>query len=194
MSPTANIDITSSLITQLKKNGATAHEWDGVGWIAGLGGVIARLSWFKGQVQNKGPWDFKNNIYKPYRTTGVEVCGQHYNYDMPGNFHYGFVGAAAGISDFMLHKGAAHAQKKAGTSKPEYHCTGGDDPVDYEFIRLGIKLYDDFGLHFAQANLKDVLAGFRQIKCKEFKFKPGPMPGGGIMGSDGIIRKSPGEM
>ena len=77
----------------------------------------------------------------------------------------GFVGAAAGFSSLILHKGAGIAQERAGTSKPEYHCTYGDDPTDFEFIRLGINLYDQVGLSVTEAALKSSLGQFQTIVC-----------------------------
>jgi hypothetical protein len=164
------VDITVGFIELLKTNGKTAV-------IAGaltssnisdptfVLKKTAKYAWFYNKVRNGGDWDLKNNVYKPYKKTGVIVAGNTYGNDMPGNYHFGFVGAAAGFSDYILHKGAGEAQQRAGTSKPEYGCTYGDDPTDYEFIRLGIELYDTVGLSVTEAALKSSLAGFQTITC-----------------------------
>jgi hypothetical protein len=163
-------DMTVDFIDRLKTNGKTALM---VGAATGGFGDPAtmatkrglRYAWFYRQVRNGGPWDLKNNAYKAYKKTGLIICGNTYGNDMPGNFHYGFVGAAAGFSDLILHKAAGVAQERAGTSKPEYHCTYGDDPQDFEFVRLGIKLFDEVGLSVTEASLKSALAKFQTIVC-----------------------------
>jgi hypothetical protein len=163
-------DITLGFIELLKSNGKSAVIVGGVtsGWISDPAFTVkkaAKYAWFYRQVRNGGPWDLKNNVYKPYKKTGLIVCGTTYGNDMPGNFHYGFVGAAAGFADLILHKAAGVAQERAGTSKPEYHCTYGDDPQDFEFIRLGINLFDEVGLKVTEASLKSALGKFKAIVC-----------------------------
>ena len=51
--------------------------------------------WFYQMVRNHGPWDFKQGR------------AQYANF---GNFHFGAVGAAAGIPDGVLLRGAGAAQ------------------------------------------------------------------------------------
>jgi RHS repeat-associated protein len=98
---------------------------------------MTTAKWFKAQVQNKGPWDFK------------QLKGIYQNF---GNFHFGFVGFAAGINEGILLRQAGLAQIAAGTSqsgwgKPSggpYGLLGGsgsfgDDPVDQYYIRQGYK-------------------------------------------------------
>jgi hypothetical protein len=179
-------NITGEFIKRLIANGASIEgSVGGTGWKAAavltglIGGVIIGktkfydpLVAFRNKVRNGGDWDFKSNWLKPYKDTGIEVAGKQYRYDMAGNFHYGYVGCAAGISDGMLLAQAGKAQVAAGTSKPEYHCTHGDDPEDHEFIRLGIKLYDDNGLKVTETNLAQILGAFQVIVCgpqKPFK-------------------------
>jgi hypothetical protein len=127
------------------------------------------LTRFRNKVRAGGDWDFKDNWLKNCKDSGVEVAGKHYRFDMPGNFHYGYVGCATEIPDSILFSEAGRAQRSAGTSRPEYHCTNGDDPEDHEFIRLGIKLYDDVGLDVTESNLAMILSGFKTIQC-------GPVP------------------
>lgn len=96
--------------------------------------------WFKDQVKNKGPWDYK------------QLGSQ---YEAFGNFHYGATGAAFGFKDIFLLNEAGKAQVAAGTSRPEWGEPGprflpqlgtppyGDDPADQYWIQLGIDFYDD---------------------------------------------------
>lgn len=164
-------DITKDFIRRLQKNGAVAEgKSTSAGWVLvpGVWAIdsAARWVWFYNQVRNGGPWDLKNSAYKPYAASGVTICSQTYRVDMTGNFHYGFVGAAAGFLDWTLYKGAGEAQKRAGTSRAEFHCTYGDDPEDHEFIRLGILLYDTQGLKVDDVTLGDVLSKFKTIVCR----------------------------
>ena len=97
--------------------------------------------WFIAQVQNNGPWD-----YKQYGRA----------YEDFGNFNYGATGAAAGFSDDTLLRAAGWAQTRGGNVDPNFGVpTGplraylgiggvapyGDDPRDQAMIAAGIKHY-----------------------------------------------------
>lgn len=90
---------------------------------------LMTLAWFFMMVHNSGPWDYK------------QMGRQYANF---GNFNYGAVGAAAGISDGVLLRAGGAVQIIAGTSDPvefaKYHASDsyGDDPVDQTWIRAGI--------------------------------------------------------
>lgn len=91
--------------------------------------------WFRDQVKNKGPWDYKqkNPMYQDF-----------------GNFHYGAVGTSSGFPSGVLLREAGRAQQAAGTSRPSWGAPGwrinpwggtppyGDDPDDQEWIQKGI--------------------------------------------------------
>ena len=165
-------DITVDFVDRLIANGKTAEAValveSAAGFsVPGAGKLVmaGRWAWFYQKVRNGGDWDFKNNVYKQHKATGVIVCGQQYGNDMPGNFHFGYAGAAAGFAAGVLLKGAGMAQQRAGTSKPEFWCTYGDDPTDHEFIRLGIELYRQVGTSVTQAALKQILATFQTTVC-----------------------------
>jgi RHS repeat-associated protein len=94
----------------------------------------SNMTWFKSKVQNKGPWDYKQN-------------GR--GYEDFGNYNYGYTGVAAGISPNLLRQRAGMAQISAGTSKPGWGKPGpmglfggtapyGDDPHDQQMINRGI--------------------------------------------------------
>jgi hypothetical protein len=168
-------NITTEFIARLVVDGYIASGlqppsawWGALGLVGvAIGGYkwYDKLSTFRSLVQAGGAWDFKSNWLKGDKDSNVEVAGKVYRYDMPGNFHYGFVGAAAEIPDGILYSQAGKAQVGAGTSKPEYWCTYGDDPEDNEFIRLGIKLYNDVELQVKEADLKQVLSHFNMKVC-----------------------------
>jgi hypothetical protein len=96
------------------------------------------LQWFKEQVQNHGPWDYKQLglIFEDF-----------------GNFNYGATGRALGVPRNTLVREAGRAQIAAGTSHPSWGTPGarlgefftggtgfyGDDPVDQFWIIRGIQ-------------------------------------------------------
>lgn len=90
--------------------------------------------WFRNQVKNKGPWDYKQ---------------QGPRYQDFGNFHYGATGTAFGFSESILLREAGRAQQNAGTSRLGWGDPGfrinpwggtapyGDDPMDQALIKQG---------------------------------------------------------
>lgn len=99
------------------------------------GGSAFLFSWFYTQVRNRGPWDFK------------QKGAQYENF---GNFHYGAVGIAAGISSDTLLRAAGAAQLRAGTSSSEFGswwsvAPHGDDPKDQHWITKGIEYAQSMG-------------------------------------------------
>lgn len=87
------------------------------------------LFWFYNQVRNKGPWDFKQQ--------GEQFADF-------GNFHYGAVGTALGLSNQILLRAAGWAQTQAGTTLNTFgnwwdEAPYGDDPTDQIFIANGIE-------------------------------------------------------
>jgi hypothetical protein len=164
-------DITSWFVGQLISNGKVAiGQRPGIGAaLIGLGGLLVdkavTLRWFKKQVQNGGPWDFKNNALKADKAAGVMFAGTHYRNDMPGNFHYGYVGIMAGIGADTLEAAAGAAQLSAGTSKPEYWCASFDDPEDNMYLRLGIALAQTKGLKLTAADVDAMLKKFVHFTC-----------------------------
>lgn len=113
--------------------------------------------WFKNQVKNRAPWDYKQ-IDK--------VNGQPSPYEDFGNFNYGATAAAAGFSPVTTLRLAGWGAERAGTSYPDQGSSGvltlpgqvplplpgggwgafGDDPKDQLQIMLGY-LYQISGCH-----------------------------------------------
>lgn len=86
-----------------------------------------------------GSWDYKriygyNDLY-PFR-------GRIINGDDFGNIHYGYVGKAAGFSDYELYKAGGIIQKWSGNYKKSWYKTYYDEPSDHEAIKYGIWLFD----------------------------------------------------
>ncbi|WP_369821544.1 polymorphic toxin type 44 domain-containing protein [Novosphingobium sp. CF614] len=67
------------------------------------------LPWFRDQVKNRGPWDYK------------QYDRRFQNF---GNYNYGYTGAAAGIDRGLLLRQAGRAQVQAGTSRPGWGDPG----------------------------------------------------------------------
>ena len=96
--------------------------------------VLDTTGWFKSQVQNKGPWDYKQ---------------QGAQYQDFGNFNFGLTAAATGIPEQVALRGAGDAQTKAGTSQDgwggPWDLNGGpygDDPADQAQIKKGYEYYN----------------------------------------------------
>ncbi|WP_313738528.1 polymorphic toxin type 44 domain-containing protein [Pseudomonas sp.] len=92
------------------------------------GGAGFLFSWFYKKVRNRGDWDYKQQ--------GAE-------FESFGNFNYGAVGTASGISEAILLRAAGAAQMVAGTSQADFEtwwaeAPYGDDPVDQAWIKAGI--------------------------------------------------------
>jgi hypothetical protein len=104
--------------------------------------------WFQKQVETGGPWDYKSANQKDGNSDNV-TNSQYEDY---GNWHYGYVGNAANISQNLLEQQAGAEQIKQGTNKPGDGSpswgyglnpfggsgTYGDDPHDNEMIKKGV--------------------------------------------------------
>lgn len=93
---------------------------------------VETLAWFYSQVRNKGPMDYKQD--------------KSGNYQDFGNFNFGVVGSAAGLSESILLRAAGWAQIQAGTSRrgwgsPFGRPPYGDDPSDQKQIIAGFGYY-----------------------------------------------------
>lgn len=83
----------------------------------------------EGSIEVQAPWNYKTRIGRQYENFG--------------NFHYGAVGTAAGISSPVLLRAAGWAQSKSGNGQSkDGHWYGsppfGDDPTDQFWIKCGI--------------------------------------------------------
>jgi len=148
--------------------------------IGGAEGLIDNLrgglGWYF-LVRDSAKWDFKHNIEERLQTESFifqhEGGYDWYEYSMPGNIFYGYIGSAAGFSPQMLHLGAGYAEVKdpdhvkrgesccpdlctiadplAGGGmcialgcyyfNPAWKDTQYDDPMDYQAVEFGIRMY-----------------------------------------------------
>jgi Bacterial toxin 44 len=61
------------------------------------------------------------------------MCGLCFNYDVPGNLHFGWIGRAASLRSWLLHFGAGLVQPGRWT----------DDPKDAAAVEIGEEMWDN---------------------------------------------------
>lgn len=94
--------------------------------------LMNSMPWFYNQVRSRGPWDYKRS------------GSQYENF---GNFNYGATGAAMGIPESALLRGAGWASTHADSSRSAFwgnwwgSAPYGDDPADQAQIKAGIDYY-----------------------------------------------------
>jgi len=105
----------------------------------------SKFFWFRNKVKTGGDWDYKSP------RSGDNV--NNIQYEDYGNWHYGYIGTATGISENFLEQQAGVEQQKQGTSKPNWgnpsspyglnpiggSGTYGDDPRDNAMIKDGVQ-------------------------------------------------------
>ncbi|WP_333804288.1 polymorphic toxin type 44 domain-containing protein [Sulfurospirillum sp.] len=69
------------------------------------------LLWFQSMVQNKGDWDYKQLDQDPHPGAS--------EYENFGNYHYGLIGTALGMTEELLRSCAGAAQQVSNTKKTE---------------------------------------------------------------------------
>jgi hypothetical protein len=139
--------------------------------------VRAHAAWIL-LVMDRAKWDFKHKIREELGDSIVLRDGsgyRWYEWSVPGNIFYAFVGRAAGFPGWELHAGAGFAEiidpthvKKGEACCPQYcrvqgakieYCfslgcyyvnpkwwkTGFDQPGDWWNVEFGVKLYDTCG-------------------------------------------------
>ncbi len=105
----------------------------------------SKFFWFRDKVKTGGDWDYKSP------RSGDNV--NNIQYEDYGNWHYGYIGTATGISSNFLEQQAGVEQQKQGTSKTNWgnpsspyglnpfggSGTYGDDPRDNAMIKDGVQ-------------------------------------------------------
>jgi len=137
--------------------------------------VHAPAAWaWRGAVKDSARWDFKDRISeelgKSIMLCHVGGCGW-FEYSVPGNIHYAYVGGAAGFSLAELHAGAsvaemidpdhAHERNLPGLYvNPDWTLTGFDNPEDYWAIEFGYALYENYGPNVTIHEFKALLVEY----------------------------------
>jgi hypothetical protein len=110
--------------------------------------------WWANMVKDGARWDFKDAIeYEPrgpgksIMLCGTDGCGW-YEFSMPGNMFYAYVGRVAGFSEFEIRAGAVYAQQVDPNNIPwentwplPWPVLGLDQASDQASIELGFELY-----------------------------------------------------
>jgi RHS repeat-associated protein len=105
--------------------------------------------WWANMVKDGARWDFKDALITPPKGPGesIMLCGTDgcdwYEYSMPGNIFFSYVGRVAGFSEFEIRAGAIYAQQ----TDPENvwwlnTWYGLDQATDVAALELGFELYD----------------------------------------------------
>jgi len=148
-------DVTQWLVNQMNVNKdhptiRTMRETRWPRYVPGvnIGWTAAALADFASLVRGGAVWDFKSR--QGNRRTGawraqpgrscptsncdmtVTICGMCFNYDVPGNIHFGWIGRAAALRSWLLHFGAGVVQPGRWT----------DDPKDAVAVAIGEAMWD----------------------------------------------------
>jgi hypothetical protein len=115
-----------------------------------LGMHVAALMKWRNLVRSGAKWDHKNLIRNMLSLKKGDfhfpILGDpdhEYYYDIWSNIHYGFVGTAAGFSEWELQKGAAMGG-----------AAGTNDDIDVETVQIGIDLWNRYGLKLTMDQLR----------------------------------------
>jgi len=148
-------DVTQWLVGQMNtnRNHPTIVTMREVRWpryipFFNIGWTAAALADFASLVRGGAVWDFKsrqgnraNGAWRarPGRSCPtsncdrtVTICGLCFNYDVPGNIHFGWIGRAAALRSWLLHFGAGLVQPNRWT----------DDPKDAVAVAIGEAMWD----------------------------------------------------
>ncbi|QTA85832.1 polymorphic toxin type 44 domain-containing protein [Desulfonema magnum] len=103
-----------------------------------------------------------------------------YSFDIWSNIHYGYIGLAAGFTEWVLLSGAGFAQKLADTNPPGYwkrrleeigdadFLAAFDDPHDQQAIKIGFELWKGFKTKVTTKNILDSVRKYSsKLKTKQ---------------------------
>ncbi|WP_405081039.1 polymorphic toxin type 44 domain-containing protein [Paenibacillus chitinolyticus] len=136
------IPITSEFSLKMRQNAAymayyALNDAQQNTWPIGTGKEFAS------KVPSGGPWDYKK-VYK--NADGYGFGGNWMRGEDLGNMHYGYVGRAAGFSNTLLSSAAGAYQIYSGTASIGWWNSYFDDPMDQEFINLGVNYWNNSNL------------------------------------------------
>ena len=117
-------DLTWWLYQELITNASSSYTQRNKTLMAGSANdKLTALEAFKNLEQDKAKWDFKHGIKFEMGESIVlhdnNVGFRWYEYSVPGNIHYGFVGRASGMPGWLLHAGATYAEMKDPAHMPK---------------------------------------------------------------------------
>jgi hypothetical protein len=95
-----------------------------------------------------GVWNMKVKMERDIGPA-IVLCGSSgcdwFDYSTPGNIHYGFIAAAAGVSSELSMVAGGLLQLAEGESDPSWWRTAFEDPRDLAAVNLGYHLYESYG-------------------------------------------------
>ena len=128
----------------------------------GSGFLAAQGAWFE-LTRDYGIWDLKREmedvIGKAVVLCGETSCGW-FDYSVPGNIHYGFLAAAAGIPREESYWAAGLLELVGGLfgdGDPGDFNTRYENPADKAAVDLGYDLFDTHGYGFVPNDLRTAL-------------------------------------
>jgi hypothetical protein len=147
-------------------------------WIArelAFGGGLRAVGfvWWAEMVKDGARWDFKDQIADELEESimlcDYEECGW-YEYSMPGNIFYAYVGRAAGFTEAEIRAGAVYAQQTDPDNNPltngwPWSPFGLDQATDQSAITFGFQVYN---MTHGSSDSQVVMNGFK-IMLKQYK-------------------------
>ncbi len=115
-------------------------------------------AWFD-LTRDYGVWDLKRNMQDVIGDS-IVLCGEvscgWFDYSVPGNIHYGFLAAAAGIPRGESYWAAGMLELVGtpfGQGDPGDFSTGFENPADKAAVEFGYNLFDKYGYDLTPADL-----------------------------------------
>lgn len=98
------------------------------------------------KMKGKWPWEKWDWMKKNFKSSAKYDLKKNGHPEMEhvGNFNYGAMGVATGLSEFELRVGAGLQQVADGTSSLSYWNSYFDDPIDQGYINEGIDWYNNY--------------------------------------------------
>ena len=104
------------------------------------------------------PWDYKGPIGEAVHDIWTYYESEYYFYDTWGNINYGYAGRAARFTHDELLRGAGLGQIASdliGEREINYGWSSNfDDPADQAAVRIGVTLYDQYGLNIDEVKFR----------------------------------------
>jgi RHS repeat-associated protein len=166
---------------------------EGKAWVTGelaVGGGLRVVGyvWWKEMVKDGARWDFKDQIKRNPTGPGesIMLCDNEascdwYEYSMPGNIFYAYVGRVAGFTEAEIRAGAVYAQLTDPENVPEkndwqpwWSPIGLDQATDQAAIELGFQMYN---LSRGSSDYQTVMEAFRfALKQNKSRLAHNPSP------------------
>lgn len=147
--------------------------------LKGGGLRIPGYIWWAEMVRDGARWDFKDPI-KSELGQSIQLCDTDscdwYEYSMPGNIFYAYVGRVVGFSEFEIRAGAVYAQQTDPENKPfENDWWGLDQKTDEAAISFGFQLYNSVHQASSPEQLQSAFKNLLKVHGKNLAHKTRPI-------------------